>query len=398
MHRSLQRDHRRGAHRSDDARPRQPPAAARHLLGAERLRRLAGGGEAHARRRRLQPLQARPHGADGQRGRRAAEVEHPAPRAHRLREDAARADARADPQRPVRDRRRDRADRGRLRRRGRREHPPEADPGGRLRHQEGGDRDHLHRRGRQDRAQGGQPVDHARRLGRGRPAGAPQDPRGHGRLGAAAGWPQAPAPGVPDDRHDERPLHLRRRVRRARQDHRAADGTQRGRLRRRGALEGLGGGVRPALARDAGRPHELRADPRVHRPAAGRLGRAPAAARRPRPDPHRAEERARPPVPALLRLRLDRARLHRRRALGDRRPRARARDRRPRPPVDHRGRPARRDVRAALAPRRLEVRDHARDDREGPQPDARHARRPRRARRRSRSGTTGVGLPRPVSG
>jgi ATP-dependent Clp protease ATP-binding subunit ClpX len=34
-----------------------------------------------------------------------------------------------DAQRPVRDRRRDRADRGRLRRRGRREHPAQADPG-----------------------------------------------------------------------------------------------------------------------------------------------------------------------------------------------------------------------------------------------------------------------------
>ena len=62
--------------------------------------------------------------------------------------------------------------------------------------------------------------------------------------------------------------------------------------------------VRAALAGDAGGPHELRADPRVHRPPPGRLGRAPAAPRRPRPDPDRAEERARPPVPALLRVRL----------------------------------------------------------------------------------------------
>ena len=183
------------------------------------------------------------------RRRRAAEVEHPAARPDRLRQDAARADARADPQRPVRDRRRDRADRGRLRRRGRREHPAQADPGRRLRHQEGRDRDHLHRRGRQDRAQGGQPVDHARRLGRGRAAGAAEDPRGHGRLGAAAGRAQAPAPGVPLDRHDEHPLHLRRRVRRPRQDHRQPDRQERGRLRRRGALEALGGGGGAALAR-----------------------------------------------------------------------------------------------------------------------------------------------------
>src|SRR6478735_1747103 len=104
-----------------------------------------------------------------------------------MRQDAARADAGEDPERAVRDRRRDRPDRSRLRRRGRREHPPEADPGRRLRRQEGRDRDHLHRRGRQDRAQGRQPFDHARRVGRGRPAGAAQDPRGNGRLGAAAG-------------------------------------------------------------------------------------------------------------------------------------------------------------------------------------------------------------------
>ena len=156
-------------------------------------------------------------------GGRAPEVEHPPARADRLREDAPRADARAHPQRPVRDRGRDGSDRGRLRRRGRREHPPEADPGRRLRHQEGRAGDHLHRRGRQDRAQGGQPVDHARRLGRGRPAGAVEDPRGHGRLGAAAGRAEAPAPGVPLDRHHQHPLHLRRRVRRPRQDHRASN-------------------------------------------------------------------------------------------------------------------------------------------------------------------------------
>ena len=154
----------------------------------------------------------------------------------RLRQDAARADAREDPQRAVRDRRRDRADRGRLRRRGRREHPPEADPGRRLRRQEGRDRDHLHRRGRQDRAQGRQPVDHARRVGRGRAAGAAEDPRGNARVGAAAGRAQAPAPGVPHDRHDEHPVHLRRRVRRPRQGDRAAHRPPRRRLRRRDRL------------------------------------------------------------------------------------------------------------------------------------------------------------------
>ena len=37
-----------------------------------------------------------------------------------------------------------------------------------------------------------------------------------------AGRAQAPAPGVPVDRHDEHPVHLRRRVREPRQGHRAA--------------------------------------------------------------------------------------------------------------------------------------------------------------------------------
>ena len=214
-------------------------------------------------------------GLEDARGR-APEVEHPPPRADGLREDAPRADARADPQRPVRDRGRDSAHRGRLRRRGRREHPPEADPGGRLRHQEGRDRDHLHRRGGQDRAEGGQPVDHARRLGRGRAAGAPQDPRGHCRLRAAAGRAQASAPGVPLDRHDEHPLHLRRRVRRPRQDHRAPHRQEHGRLLGRRSLAQRGRELRAPERRHARGPDHLRSHSRVRRPPSGRLGGTPA--------------------------------------------------------------------------------------------------------------------------
>ena len=224
VHRSLQRDHRRGADRAAVVRAREPAEAGRDLRRPAGVRRRPGEREAGALGRRLQPLQARADDAERRRGRdRAAEVEHHAARADRLRQDAARPDPRADPQRPLRDRRRDRADRGRLRRRGRREHPPEADPGRRLRRQEGRDGDHLHRRDRQDRPQGRQPVDHPRRLRRGRAAGAAEDPRGHDRLGAAAGRAQAPPPGVPDDRHDQHPLHLRRLVRAARPRDRAAD-------------------------------------------------------------------------------------------------------------------------------------------------------------------------------
>ena len=85
----------------------------------------------------------------------------------------------------------------------------------------------------------------------------------------------------------------------------------------------LGRGVRAAREGDARGPALVRADPRVHRPPARDLRRAPAPARGSRPDPDRAEERAHAAVPALLRLRQHRARLHRRRAVGDRRQGAR---------------------------------------------------------------------------
>ena len=171
--------------------------------------------------------------AQVRRDRRARQVQHPGDRPDRLRQDLPRPDPRPDAQRAVRDRRRHRADRGRLRRRGRREHPAQADPGRRLRRQEGRDRHHLHRRDRQGGPQGREPVDHARRLRRGRAAGAAEDPRGHHRLGAAAGRAQAPAPGVHPDRHHEHPVHRRRRVLRPRAHRRAADRQEDPRLRRR---------------------------------------------------------------------------------------------------------------------------------------------------------------------
>ncbi len=171
------------------------------------------------------------------RRRRYPEEQHPPHRPDRLRQDLPRADPRQAAQRAVRGRRRDRADRGRIRRRRRREHPAQADPGRRLRRQARRDRHHLHRRGRQDRPQGREPVDHARRLGRGRAAGAAEDPRGHGRFGSSAGRPQASAPGVHPDRHDERAVHRGRRVRRARRDHLRARRQARHRLRRPAALQ-----------------------------------------------------------------------------------------------------------------------------------------------------------------
>ena len=132
------------------------------------------------------------HGPGPPRRRRAGQVEHPAARPHRLRQDAAGPDAGPHAERALRHRRRHRAHRGRLRGRGRREHPPQAHPGRGLRRQEGRDGHHLHRRDRQDRPQEREPVDHPGRVGRGRAAGAAEDPGGHHRLGAAAGGRKHP--------------------------------------------------------------------------------------------------------------------------------------------------------------------------------------------------------------
>ena len=107
--------------------------------------------QARALGRRAQPLQA-PQPRDEAQRRRAGEVEHPADRPDRLRQDAARADAGAHPRRAVHDGRRDDADRSRLCRRGRREHHPEAAAGGRLQCRAGAARHRLHRRDRQDLA------------------------------------------------------------------------------------------------------------------------------------------------------------------------------------------------------------------------------------------------------
>ncbi len=89
-------------------------------------------------------------------------------------------------------------------------------------------RHRLHRRDRQDRAQEREPLDHPRRLGRGRAAGAAEDPRGHDGQRPAQGRPQAPPAGVHPGRHHEHPVHLRRRLQRPRPDHRSAASAQQG--------------------------------------------------------------------------------------------------------------------------------------------------------------------------
>ena len=104
---------------------------------------------------------------------------------------------------------------------------------------------------------------------------------------------------------------------------------------------------------------------------------------RPDHDPHRAAQRARQAVPALLPVRRHRPGVRRGVAGRDRRQGDRARDRRPRPALDPRGDPAGGAVRAALAARREEVRGHQGDDLQGPQahPGDRGGRRRRAARR-----------------
>ena len=152
-------------------------------------------------------LQTRTGGDALQGRRRDRQEQHPADRPDRLRQDAAGRDPGAAAQRALHDRRCDHAHRSRLCRRGRREHHPEAAAEVRLRRREGADRYRLHRRDRQDLAQVRQPLHHPRRLGRGRAAGAAEADRGHHRLGAAPGRPQAPAAGIPAGRHQQHPVH-----------------------------------------------------------------------------------------------------------------------------------------------------------------------------------------------
>ena len=131
------------------------------------------------------------------------------------RQDAAGPHAGPDPQRAVRHRRRHHADRGRLRRRGRREPAAQAAARRRLRPRSGPARRALHRRDRQDRQDEPERLDHPRRVGRGRAAGPAEDARRHGGQRPAAGRTQASRAAIHPDGHQQHPVHLRRHVRRA---------------------------------------------------------------------------------------------------------------------------------------------------------------------------------------
>jgi len=138
--------------------------------------------------------------------RRDRQVQRPAHRPDRLRQDAAGAHAGPQAGGPLRHLRRHHGHRGRLRRRGRGELPAAAAPGGGLRHRGGPARHRLHRRDRQDRQDLAEHLDHPRRFRRGRAAGAAQDAGRHGGEHPAPGRPKAPRAILHPVGHDGDPL------------------------------------------------------------------------------------------------------------------------------------------------------------------------------------------------
>ncbi|CAA9543484.1 MAG: ATP-dependent Clp protease ATP-binding subunit ClpX, partial [uncultured Thermomicrobiales bacterium] len=332
------------------------PHPAQTLRTAQPVRRRSGPGEKDPFRRRLQPLQADQRRPRKRGRRRAAEEQHSARRPDRLRQDPPGPNPRQAARRAVLDRRRHRLDRGRLRRRGRREHPAPLDPK-RRRRPARPNRHHLHRRDRQDRPQIGQPQHHPRRQRRRRPAGVAEDHRGHRRQRAAAERAQAPPPGIHPDRHPQHPLYLRRRLRGPGGDRRQADRQagadgfrrldDRGRARRRG---------QPAPIPQPRRPAEVRPDPGVRRSPPGLGFPGPPDPAGTDADPDRAAQRRGQAIPEILRPRRRRTRFYRRRPRSDRQAGRGAQNRRPWPADHDRGGPPRRDVRDPLARERPQVR------------------------------------------
>src|SRR6185312_1369967 len=253
------------------------------------------------------------------------------------------------------------------RRRGRREHHPQALPGFGQRQREDAARHRLHRRGGQDLPQERQPVDHPRRLRRRGAAGPAQDPRRHPVQCAAAGRAQASAPGVPADRHHQHPVHLRRRLRRPRGRHRAPAESEIPRFRSRHQGQARQE-ERPVPGERAARgPHQVRPDPRVRRPPAG--GGDARGARRGGAGAHppRAQEQPHPAVPDHPRIRRRGAEVLGRVAQGDRRRGVEAQRRRPRPAYHPRRADARSHVHNTLATRR-QADPHQRGSRGEPHP------------------------------
>ena len=188
------------------------------------------------------------------------------------------------PQRAVRHRRRDHADRGRLRRRRRREHPAQAAARRRLRPRSRPARHHLHRRDRQDRQDAATTSRITRDVSRRRRAAGPaEDARRHRRQHPAAGRPQAPRAAVHPDGHDATSCSsaaARSSASKTSSASASASGTI-GFGTETAPIETAARPRRSAGAGAAGRPGRVRHDPRVRRPpAADRAARAARRARR----------------------------------------------------------------------------------------------------------------------
>ena len=129
---------------------------------------------------------------------------------------------------------------------------------------------------------------------------------------SAAGWPQASAAGIPAGRHDQHPVHLRRRVRGSRKDHCRPLAGQVDRLRRPCRRARRAQDRRVAQALRARGSAEVRPDPRVHRPSAGDRDADGPRRGGSGQDPGRAEERAGQAICQAVRHGRCRARVHRR--------------------------------------------------------------------------------------
>ncbi len=147
MRRTLHGHHPRREQKHSGQIARRRSIACGNLLRARQLRDRSGSRQARPLGCGAQPLQAAQPRVEEQR-RRARQVEHPAGRPHRLRQDAARADAGAHSRRAVHDGGCHDAHGSRLCRRGRREHHPEAPAERRLQRRAGAARHRLHRRDR----------------------------------------------------------------------------------------------------------------------------------------------------------------------------------------------------------------------------------------------------------
>ena len=128
--------------------------------------------------------------------------------------------------------------------------------------------------------------------GRGRAAGVAEAGRRHDRFGAAARRAQASESGLRADRHDEYPVHLRRRIRRAGKDHSQPLGKERDRLFRQRDQPERPRGRRAAARRRARGSDQVRADSGAGGPAAGDCDARRVERRSAGGNPGRTQERA----------------------------------------------------------------------------------------------------------